>query len=420
MGDGTVKHVYSSVDIGTDSIKVIVCELYKNKLHLLAASSVKSKGIKKGLITDVEEASDSLKKAFNEINEILGIKIKKVIASVPSYFAEFTMVKGQIQITNENKIVNSADITAVIQEAMKAKLAVNQELVTALPIDFSLDEQENIKDPKGLTGSILGVRAVMLTTPKKNIYSVVSLLENIGVEVMDISMNSIGDIYAFRNKDIDQKIGSVINIGSETTTVSLYNKGIVVKNSIIQMGGKNIDQDIAYIYKLDAKIACRIKEKFALAHKRYASVNDIYEVTNLEGETIRMNQYEVSEIIMSRIEEILTLAKKEITVLTNKPIDYIIITGGTSNMAHFEYIVEEVLGKIASIGSVRIVGMRNNKFSSCIGNIVYFINKLKLKGKDYTMISSADSEILSTIQKNGNGTSNASMLGMLFGYFFGE
>jgi cell division protein FtsA len=415
-----VKNIYTSVDIGSDTIKIVVCELFRNKLNLLAASSVKSRGIKKGVVTDINEATISLKQAFNEIELMLGIKINKVIASVPSYFADFVFTKGETKVNHEDGIIGGSDVIKVLQVAMQSKMTPNKEMVTMIPIDFSIDNQDGIKDPKGLVGSVLETRAIMVTTPKKNIYSVVGLIESIGIEVVDISLNCIGDAYAFKNKAMDEHIGAIVNIGSETTSVSLYNKGIIVKNSIIQLGGKNIDNDIAYIYKIEPSVAVKIKEKFALAHKRYASVNDTYEITTPYDETIKINQFEVSEIVMSRIEEILNLAKKEINILTNKKIQYIIVTGGTSNMAHFNYIAEEVFGKEVIIGNVKLVGIRNNKYSSALGNVVYFINKLKLKGKEYSMFSKNDVEELSSTKKNLINVSNESMLGKVFGYFWSE
>jgi len=415
-----VKHIFSSVDIGSDTIKVVVCELYKGKLNLLAASSVKSKGIKKGLITDFEAASVSMRKAITEVEGMLGIKIKKVIISVPSYFADFLVVKGETKVTGEEHIVTGDDIIEVLQNAMKDKLMPGKEMVTMLPIDFKLDDKEGIKDPKGLVGNTLSARAVMATTPKKNIYSVVSLMDNIGIEIVDISLNPIGNSYAFRSKEMDAQVGAIVDVGAETTTVALYNKGIIVKSSIIAMGSRNIDNDLAYIYKVDLNQARKIKEKFALAHKKYASTSETYEV-KMEEETIRINQFETSEIVMSRIEEILTLARKEINILTNRKVDYVIVTGGTSNMAHFDYIAEDIFGKDVIIGDVKLVGIRHNKFSACVGNIVYFINKLKLKGKNFTMISSSDMEELETPKKGIiNNISNESMLGKVFGYFFGE
>lgn len=415
-----MKHVYSSVDIGTDTIKIVVCELYKNRLNLLAASSVKSNGIKKGLITDVDEATISLKQAFNEVEQMLGIRIKKVIASVPSYFADFSIAKGQMKINNEDNIITGEDIMSVLEESIKDKKTPDKEIVSIIPIDFSLDDKEAVTEPRGMVASELKSRSILVKTPKKNIYSVIGLLESIGVEVVDISLNSIGDIYALKSKENHDKVGAIINVGADTTTVSLYNKDVIVKSSIITMGGRNIDSDISYMYKVDLTTAVRIKEKFALAHKQYASVNDFYEITTENDEKLKINQFEVSEIVMSRIEEILTLAKKEINLLTNREIQYIIVTGGTSNMAHFEYVAQDVLGKDVAIGNVKMMGIRNNKFSSVVGNIVYFINKLKLRGNNYSMINNEESLALESTKKGLIDISKESMLGKVFGYFFGE
>lgn len=411
-----MKHIYTSVDIGSDSIKVVTSELFKGKLNLLAASSVKSKGIKKGLITDVNSATMSLQKAISEVENMLGIKIKKVITTIPSYFAEFIKIDGEIKINNENKIVTGDDVVKVLGQAVKGKISSTKEMVTIVPIDFSVDSKTGIKDPKGLTGNTLRTRAILITTPKKNIYSVVGLIEAIGIEVVDISLNSIGDINALKNKGMEEKIGAIINIGAETTTVSVYNKNILIKTSIIGMAGRDIDNDISYMYKIDLEVAKKIKEKFALAHKKYASSSEIYELPGHKN----IEQLEVSTIAMSRIEEILTLAKKELLELTNRQMEYIIITGGVSNMSHFELVAENIFGKDVIIGNVRLIGIRNNKYSSAVGNIVYFINKLKIKGKNYTMVSDTDMEILSSTKKSLINVSNESMLGKVFGYFFGE
>ena len=411
-----MKHIYPRVDIGSDSIKVVTSELFKGKLNLLAASSVKSKGIKKGLITDVNSATMSLQKAISEVENMLGIKIKKVITTIPSYFAEFTKIDGEIKINNENKIVTGDDVVKVLGQAVKGKISSTKEMVTIVPIDFSVDSKTGIKDPKGLTGNTLRTRAILITTPKKNIYSVVGLIEAIGIEVVDISLNSIGDINALKNKGMEEKIGAIINIGAETTTVSVYNKNILIKTSIIGMAGRDIDNDISYMYKIDPEVAKKIKEKFALAHKKYASSSEIYELPGHKN----IEQLEVSTIAMSRIEEILTLAKKELLELTNRQMEYIIITGGVSNMSHFELVAENIFGKDVIIGNVRLIGIRNNKYSSAVGNIVYFINKLKIKGKNYTMVSDTDMEILSSTKKSLINVSNESMLGKVFGYFFGE
>jgi len=414
-----VKHVYTSIDIGSDAIKIVVSELFQGKLNLLAASSVKSKGIKKGLIVDGKQASSALKKALDDVEQMLGIKIKRVIATVPNYFSEFIIIKGSIDL-NPDMEINGQDIVKVFQEAMKSKDIGNKEMITIIPIDFTVDNESGIKDPKGKHGSKLSTRSVMVLTPKKNILSVVSLLESAGLEVIDVSLNSIGDVNSIKDKVVKEKVGAVINIGHETTSVSLFNKGIIVNNSMISVGGKNIDSDIAYIYKLKPEDARIVKENFALAHKKYASKSDYYEITNKLEEEIKINQFEVSEVVQARLEEILVLARKEINVLTNREVDYILITGGTSSMNNFSIIAEDVLGEKARVTDIHLIGLRNNKYSAAIGNIAYFINKQKLKGKYFSLVSREDMEILSSAKKNLINISNESMLGKVFGYFFSE
>lgn len=412
-----MKQVYTSIDIGSDSVKIVVAELFNNKINLLAASSIKSNGIKKGLITDAEKASESIKKAITSVEEMLGIKIKKVITSIPSYYTEFEMIKGSIELEKEVPI-DGDKVSELLTEAIKTSKINDKVMVTTLPIDFMVDEKSDIKDPKDMIGNTFATRAIMVHTAKKNLLSVIKILESLDLEVVDVSLNSIGDMYAVRDKEIKEKIGALINIGHETTNVSLYNKGIIVKSSVIGMGGRNIDRDISYIYKVNEKDASKIKEKFALAHKKYASVNDYYEIKNEAGEQIQINQFEVSEVVMARLEEILVTARKEINMLTKHDVDYILITGGTSSMANFDLIAKEVLGNETKIGEIKLVGLRHNKYSSAIGNIVYFISKLKLKGKNYSMISKDDSQILSTSKKSL--ISENSMLGKVFGCFFDD
>lgn len=415
-----LKNIFTSIDIGSNNIKVVVCELHNNKLNLLAASSVSSKGIKRGMIVNADEASKSIKEAFEKVESMLGIKIKKVIASIPSYFAEFTYIKGTVNVVNEENLIGSDEVVDVLGVAMESKLTNDKEMVTIIPVDFKVDDKGGISNPLGHSGKLLSARAIMVTTPKKNIYSVVSVLENLGIEVIDIMINGIGNIYSLKTRDMSDLVGAVIDIGSETTTVSLYNKTVIVKNSIIGVGSKVLDNDLAFTYKIGKDDAKKIKETFALASKKYASVGDFYEVKNELGEDIKVNQFEATEVVTNRLDEILELVKNEILSLSGRELDYIVFTGGMSEMTHFELLINEKFGKKATVGKIRTIGVRNNIYSASLGNIIYFVNKLKLKGKNYSMVSTKDSEDLSSVKKNNANLVSDSMLGKVAQYFFGE
>ncbi|MDD3187141.1 MAG: cell division protein FtsA [Bacilli bacterium] len=407
-----MKRIYTSLDIGSDTIKVIVAELYKGKLNLLAAKTVKSEGIKKGLIVDANLAAGSIKKALEEVSRMLGIFIDKVIVNVPSYLAEFSVVTSEVNISKD--FVEGIDISSVMDKAYSNYHNANLEILTILPIDFKVDNKI-VLDPKGLPGSILKMRGVLVTLPSKNIYSVINLIEAIGVKVVDVSLSGISDYYALKKDNMSSKAGLIINMGSETTTISLYNKGIIVKNSVVQFGSSDVTSDIAYIYKLSINDARQLKENFALAHHKFANSSEVYEIINSLSENISINQVEVSEIVNSRVEQILNFVKNDVNSLANHEIDYIILTGGASNLPYMVDVTEGVLGRKCSLGNINTIGVRSNKYSTCLGSIYYFVQKLKLQGKGYTMVEDDDSSDLASPRKNSVNEKN--IIKALIGFF---
>lgn len=178
-----------------------------------------------------------------------------------------------------------------------------------------------------------------------------------------------------------------------------------------------IEKDLAYVFKIGLDDALVLKEKFALAHKKNAIQNEIFnlEYANQE-ELVIINQLEASEVVMSRIEEMLSIAKRDINIMTNNSFDYVIITGGGSNMKSLSDLSLEIFGNCAIIGEVKLIGIRNNKFASAVGNIVYFITKLRLRDEEYSSFTEEDLEAISLIKKDK--VTNDTMLGKVFGYFF--
>jgi cell division protein FtsA len=413
-----MRRIYTSIDIGSSSIKILVGEIFKNRLVVLATSIVKSKGIKKGLIVDANDAIASIKNAINDIEGKLGLKIKKVIASIPPYNAIYTEVDGYSTITNEDMKVTGNDITRALQACVYNKIGEDEELVTIIPIEFVVDNKSGIKDPKGMVGKKLGVRAMMVTTSKKNLYAIVSILESLGLEVVDTNLGAVGEYYEYRNKDIDKTSGAIIDIGADITNVAVYDKGIIKSSQIIPIGARNIDNDIAYIKKISRDDALYLKESFAVANRHYAQGSETIEIIDNFKKEIKLNQLEISEIVMSRLVEILKIAKKQASLLTNKENSYIIITGGISEMPGVTSLLDDIFGREAKIGNIETMGIRDNRFAALSGMIKFFHDKLNLRGREYTMFSSEDEEELISSKKGLVSITEDSILGKVFGYFF--
>lgn len=388
-----MRKIYTSIDIGSDTFKFLVGEAYQNKINVLAATTVKAKGIRKGLIVDANLAVNAIKDGIKVLNEDLGFEIKKVIVNVPDYNVNFMYVTGKI---NVDGIIDNSAINKVIKDSVYNKLDKDYELVTVVPLDFVIDGVEGNTYPAGKEANILESKGIMISVPKKNIYTVLGVMAGAGLEVEDITISGLADYAQVKTPKIDNKVGAIINLGHETTNVSIINHGKIMNTETIQLGGINIENDIAYVFGTNIIDARTIKEKFATAHKRFTNLNDTFELTNNLGNLVKLNQLEVTEVVQSRLAEILKLAKKQINLLTKKEVEYIIITGGLTEIKSFKNLVYEILGKDVIIYLMDEVGIRNNKYTTCIGMIKYFIEKMTVRGKDYSMISLDDEELLLT------------------------
>ena len=409
-----MKEIISSLDIGSSTVKLVVGEMYKGELNILSASEVKSKGVKRGIIVNPEETLISIREAFTRTEDMLGIKINKVLLTVPSYYAEFQVVEGSVEIKNETKTVESKDIVSVLQACVYNKVPASKEFVSITPIEFKVNDDKKTINPKGMKAKTLSCKAILSLSPKKNIYSAISLLETMGIDVVDINYGSVADYYEFKNKELDKKNTAVINVGDEKTEVSIFKKGILVETEVIDIGGKNIDRDICYIYDISRKNAKNLKEKFALATKRNASTSWSEDVLTNKDENIKINQYEISEIICSRIREILDLSKKQINILTKLEISNIIITGGTTELNDFNLVADEVFGRELEVYKTKEIGCRHNKYSSALGLIKYYHDKLSFRDRiAYTVDEEAQDELI-----NNKKSNNSSILGKIYGYFF--
>lgn len=412
-----MRKIIASLDIGTSSIKLIVGEFMKNSLNILCVSEVPSRGIKKGLIVSSEELIPVLKETFHKAEEMLGIPVKEVVLGIPAYYTEAVMSEGVSTITNEEHIITHQDLIRAMHAASYNKIDENSELISIIPTRYKVDDDTIVKNPINMIAKKLSLKAVLITAPKNNINSFINVLDRIGIKVIDVVTSSLGDYAINRTKETSSAVGAVINIGEETTTVSILNKGILTKAEVIELGGANIDNDIAYIYKITKKDAKNLKENLGLATTDLAIVEEKVNLTDRLGETVTINQKDLSEIIESRLIEILELSKKQMNLLTKKNIDYIIVTGGTSEIGDFNNLLDKVFTKTHILGKIDIVGVRNNKYSTAVGIIKYYNSRLKLKNKEYSVFSLDDLEILSGIHKKVNINEN-SILGKLFGYFF--
>lgn len=406
--------IYTGLDIGNGEIKVIVGQVQKDTFYVLASTSLKSKGMKKNTIYDQKKLKETLHQAISQTELKLGMKIKEVILCVPTGNAMMTIESGLVNL--KDNVVTGKDIKAVLNDASKGTYDNTRELVTCLPVSFTVDDMASSIDPLGQQGEKLFTKAVVATSEKKEIYPLIEIVHSLGINIVDIIYNAQADYYTVNTKELDRKMGCMINIGADMTTVAIFNKGIMIKNSYIPVGSSSVDKDISFIYKIDTETARYLKETFALTVGRYASTQEVIEVKTMEQKTINIKQSEISSVIESRLAEILKLAKNEINRLTKREISYIIVVGGVSEIAGFNYLVEDILGKNARCFNMQQLGARHNKYTSALGSCKYFYQKCNRQQIQSSMFSSIEQAAFEAPKKRS--PVNEVVINKFFGHFF--
>ncbi len=412
-----MRNIIASLDIGTSTIKVIVGEIVKNKLNILTCAETNSRGIKNGYVVNPESAIISIKDVLSKASDIIGFEIKKVIVTIPNYNTKCFISEGSCTINSDEKVINHKDLLRAMQSSVYNKVDDTEELISILPTSFILNDVDKVSTPIGAIAEKLTVKVVGVVTSKNNVNNITKILEKLKIEIIDTIINPLGDFYEFKDIISKDKVGAIVNIGASKTEVSIFNKGILTATECLDIGGKNIEADFSYLYKISRKDAIYLKEHIALAHKASAEANESITFTNKDGDYVKINQYDASEIVSARLTEMLNLIKKQINLLTKREISYIMVTGGTTELKDFNILLDEVFNRKAKIAHVNEIGIRHNKYSVAAGLIKYYYSRLKLRNADFSIFDIDQQEELSGLHRKINLSDN-SLLGKLFGYFF--
>ena len=410
-----MRKIFTALDIGSNTIKVVVGEFIGTKLNILSAVKVTSRGYVNNYILDKEALISRIKEAISKTEEELNIKIRKVILNVPTYNLDFKLTDGRVEL--EENVVKSNDIVRLLQDVSKNKIDHKNEIICTLPIMFKVDDEETI-NPYGKHGNILYVKSILVSTDKKTIYDLATIVNSCNLDIIDITTTGLVDYYNFKSKELDTKNIAIVNLGSTTTNISIFSKGIFINNKIIDDGGFYIDKEIASVYNLKRNETEYLKEKLALAVINNADEKETITLTNKNGEEITVNQYELSKIVSEKMDNLLKIIKKNINLLTKKEISYIIITGGLSEIKDINLLINNVFNKNGKIGKINNLGARDNSYSVALGMLKYFNSKLLLRNREFSSLTEEEIDAMCTISEKN--TSKNSLIYRVVGYFFDD
>ena len=382
---------FTGLDIGTNSIKVLVAELRNGELNVIGVSNAKSKGVKDGIIVDIEAAASAIKSAISQAEEKAGISIKSVNVGLPGNLLQVEPTQGMIPVTSDTKEITDQDVENVVKSALTKSMTPDREVITFIPEEFIVDGFQGIRDPRGMMGVRLEMRGLLYTGPRTILHNLRKTVERSGVQVENIIISPLALVRSVLNEGEREFGATVIDMGAGQTTVATIRNQELQFTNILQEGGDYVTKDISKVLKTSQKLAEGLKLNYGEAYPSLAS-NETFQVEVIgEVEPVEVTESYLAEIISARIKHIFEQIKQELERrhLLDLP-GGIVLIGGNAILPGVVELAQEVFGVGVKLYVPNQVGIRNPAFAHVIslsefaGQLteVHLLAQRAVKGED--------------------------------------
>ena len=382
---------FTGLDIGTNSIKVLVAELRDGELNVIGVSNAKSKGVKDGIIVDIEAAATAIKSAISQAEEKAGISIKSVNVGLPGNLLQVEPTQGMIPVTSDTKEITDQDVENVVKSALTKSMTPDREVITFIPEEFIVDGFQGIRDPRGMMGVRLEMRGLLYTGPRTILHNLRKTVERSGVQVENIIISPLALVRSVLNEGEREFGATVIDMGAGQTTVATIRNQELQFTNILQEGGDYVTKDISKVLKTSQKLAEGLKLNYGEAYPSLAS-NETFQVEVIgEVEPVEVTESYLAEIISARIKHIFEQIKQELERrhLLDLP-GGIVLIGGNAILPGIVELAQEVFGVGVKLYVPNQVGIRNPAFAHVIslsefaGQLteVHLLAQRAVKGED--------------------------------------
>ena len=358
---------FTGLDIGTNSIKVLVAELRDGELNVIGVSNAKSKGVKDGIIVDIEAAASAIKSAISQAEEKAGISIKSVNVGLPGNLLQVEPTQGMIPVTSDTKEITDQDVENVVKSALTKSMTPDREVITFIPEEFIVDGFQGIRDPRGMMGVRLEMRGLLYTGPRTILHNLRKTVERSGVQVENIIISPLALVRSVLNEGEREFGATVIDMGAGQTTVATIRNQELQFTNILQEGGDYVTKDISKVLKTSQKLAEGLKLNYGEAYPSLAS-NETFQVEVIgEVEPVEVTESYLAEIISARIKHIFEQIKQELERrhLLDLP-GGIVLIGGNAILPGIVELAQEVFGVGVKLYVPNQVGIRNPAFAHVI------------------------------------------------------
>jgi cell division protein FtsA len=394
MSKGTERKLIVGLDIGTSNVKAIVGELLDdNSISIVGVGCHASKGMDKGGVNDLNLVVQSVKRAIHEMELMADCSVSSVFMAISGRHVKCQNESGMVPINNQE--VTQEDVDNVVHAARSVPIAAERRLLHVLPQEFTIDVQEGIKNPIGMSGVRMEAKAHIITCADDMAKNLVKCVERCELTADQLIFSALASSYAVLTDDEKELGVCVVDIGGGTIDMVIYTDGAIRHTAVIPAAGNQITSDIAKIFRTPISHAEEIKIKHACALKDMVSMEENIEVHSVGGRPSRaMSRHTLAEVIEPRYQELFELVHDEIrsSGLEEQIAAGIVLTGGTAKMEGAVEFAEEIFQMPVRVGEP--LGMKGlseyvegAKFATAVGLLQYgkehVISQLAMKNKPH-------------------------------------
>ncbi len=388
MAGSTANNMIVGLDIGTSKVVAIVGEMTADgSLEVVGIGSHPARGMKKGVVVNIESTVQSIQRAVEEAELMAGCQIHSVYAGIAGSHIKGMNSHGIVAIRDREVV--RGDMDRVIDAAQAVAIPADQKVLHILPQEYIIDEQEGVKEPLGMSGVRLEAKVHVVTCAANAAQNIEKCIRRCGLEVDDIILEQLASSYAVITEDEKELGVCMVDIGGGTTDIAVFVDGSIRHTAVIPIAGDQVTNDIAMALRTPTQNAEEIKIKYACALTQLAGPEQTIKVPSVGDRPPRdLSRQALAEVVEPRYEELFTLIQAELrrSGFEDLVAAGIVLTGGTSKMEGVVDLAEEIFHMPVRLAIPQGVDglldiVRNPIYSTGVGLLIYG-QKQKLEGGD--------------------------------------
>jgi cell division protein FtsA len=384
------RNLIVGLDIGTSKVAAIVGEINESgRLEVIGIGGHPSRGLKKGVVVNIESTVQSIQRAVEEAELMAGCEIHAVFTGIAGSHVRSLNSHGIVAI--RDKEVTPNDVDRVIDAARAVAIPADQKILHILPQEFIIDHQEGIREPVGMSGVRLEARVHMVTGAESAAQNIVKCVQRCGLQVQDIVLEQLASAYSVLTDDEKELGVCLVDIGGGTTDIAVFASGAIQHTAVIPIAGDQVTNDIAVSMRTPTHYAEEIKIRYACALSQLANPDETIEVPSVgDRPPRRLARQTLAEVVEPRYEELFTLIRDEIRRSGFEELIAagVVITGGSSKMEGAVELAEEIFHMPVRLGVPQHVDgladvVRNPIHATGVGLLLYGQEHLSRRTREH-------------------------------------